>query len=118
MFRFPGKVLAAVDVWGGAPGTVNTDARRLGDAKPFVDAIVRIHRRYGYFRRAPRSSLATVCVLVLPPLARPMVKDPPSRSKLSQRNPTASDARKPWPGAVGACHARDSDHACQQPRSV
>jgi hypothetical protein len=36
-----------------------------------------------------------VCVEVLPPLARPMVSLPPPRSKLSQRSPTASDARSP-----------------------
>ena len=47
------------------------------------------------FRSADRSSLAIVCVLVLPPLARLMVKVPPSRSKLSQRSPTASLARNP-----------------------
>ena len=46
-------------------------------------------------RSAERSSLATVWVLVLPPLARVMVKVPPSRSKLSQRSPTASLARNP-----------------------
>jgi hypothetical protein len=33
-------------------------------------------------RSAERSSLATVCVLVLPPFPRPMVNDPPSGSKL------------------------------------
>jgi hypothetical protein len=56
-------------------------------------------------RSAERSSLATVCVLVLPPLARTMVKDPPSRSRLSQRSPLPTPAiHGDTPGAVGACH--------------
>jgi L-aminopeptidase/D-esterase-like protein len=37
---FPKKVVAAVDVRGGAPGTVNTDALRLAYDDPSVDAIV------------------------------------------------------------------------------
>ncbi len=40
VFRFPNRASAAVDVRGGAPGTVNTDALRLGYSRPFVDAIV------------------------------------------------------------------------------
>ena len=40
IFRFPNKATAAVDVRGGAPGTVNTDLLRLGYARPFVDAVV------------------------------------------------------------------------------
>jgi len=40
IFRFPGRVMAAVDVRGGAPGTVNTDILRLGYSDPFTDAIV------------------------------------------------------------------------------
>src|SRR5579863_6084363 len=37
LFRKP--VMTAVDVRGGAPGTVNTDALRLGYEEPFVNAI-------------------------------------------------------------------------------
>jgi L-aminopeptidase/D-esterase-like protein len=37
---FPKEVVAAVDVRGGAPGTVNTDALRLAYDEPSVDAIV------------------------------------------------------------------------------
>ena len=40
IFRFPNRATAAVDVRGGAPGTVNTDLLRLGYARPFVDAVV------------------------------------------------------------------------------
>jgi L-aminopeptidase/D-esterase-like protein len=40
VFRFPNRVSAAVDVRGGAPGTVNTDILRLGYEGPFMDAIV------------------------------------------------------------------------------
>ena len=40
IFRFPNRVMAAVDVRGGAPGTVNTDILRLGYDERFVDAIV------------------------------------------------------------------------------
>ena len=36
---FPGRVTAAVDVRGGAPGTIETDALRLGYDAAFVDAI-------------------------------------------------------------------------------
>jgi L-aminopeptidase/D-esterase-like protein len=36
---FAKPVLAAVDVRGGAPGTINTDALRLGYDEPFVNAI-------------------------------------------------------------------------------
>jgi 6-aminohexanoate-oligomer endohydrolase len=39
VLRFAKPVLAAVDVRGGAPGTVNTDALRLGYDEPFVSAI-------------------------------------------------------------------------------
>jgi len=39
VFYFPDGVAAAVDVRGGAPGTVNTDTLRLGYEKPYVDAI-------------------------------------------------------------------------------
>jgi L-aminopeptidase/D-esterase-like protein len=39
VLRFAKPVLAAVDVRGGAPGTVNTDALRLGYDDPFVSAI-------------------------------------------------------------------------------
>lgn len=39
VFRFPEGVMAAVDVRGGAPGTVATDFLRLGYESPFVDAI-------------------------------------------------------------------------------
>jgi hypothetical protein len=40
VFRFGRKVLGAVDVRGGAPGTVNTDYLRLGYEKPELDAVV------------------------------------------------------------------------------
>jgi L-aminopeptidase/D-esterase-like protein len=40
IFRFPNKVSAAVDVRGGAPGTVNTDLLRLSYADRLLDAIV------------------------------------------------------------------------------
>jgi L-aminopeptidase/D-esterase-like protein len=40
VFYFPGKVKAAVDVRGGAPGTINTDALRLGYESRMMDAIV------------------------------------------------------------------------------
>jgi L-aminopeptidase/D-esterase-like protein len=39
VFRFRKPVMAAVDVRGGAPGTVNTDALRLAYDAPFVNAI-------------------------------------------------------------------------------
>ena len=39
VFYFPKPVMAAVDVRGGAPGTINTDALRLAYDEPFVDAI-------------------------------------------------------------------------------
>jgi hypothetical protein len=40
IFRFPDSGLAAVDVRGGSPGTVNTDYLRLGYEEPNVDAVV------------------------------------------------------------------------------
>jgi len=40
VIRFGRKVMAAVDVRGGAPGTVNTDYLRLGYEEPQLDAIV------------------------------------------------------------------------------
>lgn len=40
VFRFGKKVLGAVDVRGGAPGTVNTDYLRLGYEHPELDAVV------------------------------------------------------------------------------
>jgi L-aminopeptidase/D-esterase-like protein len=40
VIRFPKQATAVVDVRGGAPGTVDTDALRLGYKDPFVDAIV------------------------------------------------------------------------------
>jgi len=40
ILRFPGSAVAAVDVRGGSPGTVNTDYLRLGYEEPKVDAIV------------------------------------------------------------------------------
>jgi L-aminopeptidase/D-esterase-like protein len=40
IFRFPDSALAAVDVRGGSPGTVNTDYLRLGYEEPNVDAVV------------------------------------------------------------------------------
>lgn len=39
VFHFPKPVMVAVDVRGGAPGTINTDALRLAYDEPFVDAI-------------------------------------------------------------------------------
>jgi L-aminopeptidase/D-esterase-like protein len=39
IFHFPKPVMVAVDVRGGAPGTINTDALRLAYDEPFVDAI-------------------------------------------------------------------------------
>ena len=40
VFYFPNRALVAVDVRGGAPGTVNTDILRLGYSDRFIDAIV------------------------------------------------------------------------------
>ena len=40
VFHFPKRVLAAVDVRGGAPGTVNTDILRLGYEASDIDAVV------------------------------------------------------------------------------
>lgn len=40
VFHFGKKVLGAVDVRGGAPGTVNTDYLRLGYERPELDAVV------------------------------------------------------------------------------
>jgi L-aminopeptidase/D-esterase-like protein len=40
ILRFPGSAVAAVDVRGGSPGTVNTDYLRLGYEQPSVDAVV------------------------------------------------------------------------------
>jgi L-aminopeptidase/D-esterase-like protein len=40
IIRFPNRASAAVDVRGGGPGTVNTDALRLGYGRRFTDAIV------------------------------------------------------------------------------
>ncbi len=40
IFRFPKGASAAVDVRGGAPGTLNTDLLRLGYGAPFVSAVV------------------------------------------------------------------------------
>jgi L-aminopeptidase/D-esterase-like protein len=40
VIRFPKRASMAVDVRGGAPGTVNTDALRLGYGRPFTDAVV------------------------------------------------------------------------------
>ncbi len=39
VFHFPKPAMIAVDVRGGAPGTINTDALRLSYDEPFVDAI-------------------------------------------------------------------------------
>jgi 6-aminohexanoate-oligomer endohydrolase len=39
VFYFPKSAKAAVDVRGGAPGTINTDALRLGYDSAFVDAV-------------------------------------------------------------------------------
>lgn len=39
VFYFPKRVMAAVDVRGGAPGTINTDVIRLSYESPFVSAI-------------------------------------------------------------------------------
>jgi L-aminopeptidase/D-esterase-like protein len=40
VIRFPKRASMMVDVRGGSPGTVNTDALRLGYGRPFTDAIV------------------------------------------------------------------------------
>jgi L-aminopeptidase/D-esterase-like protein len=40
IIRFPHRASVVVDSRGGAPGTVNTDALRLGYSSPFTDAIV------------------------------------------------------------------------------
>jgi L-aminopeptidase/D-esterase-like protein len=40
IIRFPKRASVVVDVRGGGPGTVNTDALRLGYGRPFTDAIV------------------------------------------------------------------------------
>jgi len=40
VIRFPKRASVAVDVRGGAPGTVNTDMLRLGYGRPFTDAVV------------------------------------------------------------------------------
>jgi 6-aminohexanoate-oligomer endohydrolase len=40
IFRFPDSAVAAVDVRGGSPGTVNTDYLRLGYEQPSLDAVV------------------------------------------------------------------------------
>jgi len=40
VIRFPKKASMVVDSRGGAPGTVNTDALRLGYSRPFADAVV------------------------------------------------------------------------------
>jgi L-aminopeptidase/D-esterase-like protein len=40
IFRFRKSVLGAVDVRGGAPGTVNIESLRLGSEEPTVDAVV------------------------------------------------------------------------------
>lgn len=40
VFHFPRRALAAVDVRGGGPGTVNTDYLRLGYEQPELDAVV------------------------------------------------------------------------------
>ena len=40
IFRFPDSAVAAVDVRGGSPGTVNTDYLRLGYEHPSLDAVV------------------------------------------------------------------------------
>lgn len=40
VFHFPKRALAAVDVRGGGPGTVNTDYLRLGYDEPDLDAVV------------------------------------------------------------------------------
>lgn len=39
VFHFPKPVMVAVDVRGGAPGTINSDSLRLSYDEPFVDAI-------------------------------------------------------------------------------
>jgi L-aminopeptidase/D-esterase-like protein len=39
LFHFPKPVMTAVDVRGGAPGSINSDALRLSYDEPFVDAI-------------------------------------------------------------------------------
>ena len=38
IIRFPHRASVVVDLRGGAPGTVNTDALRLGYSSPFTDA--------------------------------------------------------------------------------
>jgi L-aminopeptidase/D-esterase-like protein len=40
VFRFPKRALGAVDVRGGAPGTIGTDGMRLGYERPSLDAVV------------------------------------------------------------------------------
>jgi len=40
VIRFPKRATLVVDSRGGAPGTVNTDALRLGWSQPFADAVV------------------------------------------------------------------------------
>ncbi len=40
VIRFPKRATLVVDSRGGAPGTVNTDALRLGWSRPFADAVV------------------------------------------------------------------------------
>ncbi len=40
VIRFPKQVSLVVDSRGGAPGTVNTDALRLGYSRPSIDAVV------------------------------------------------------------------------------
>jgi L-aminopeptidase/D-esterase-like protein len=40
VIRFPKRAVAAVDVRGGAPGTLMTDTLRLGYGRAFVDAVV------------------------------------------------------------------------------
>ena len=40
VIRFPKRASLVVDSRGGAPGTVNTDALRLGYSRPFADAVV------------------------------------------------------------------------------
>jgi len=40
VIRFPKRASLVVDSRGGAPGTVNTDALRLGYSRPSIDAVV------------------------------------------------------------------------------
>ena len=40
VFRFPARATTVVDVRGGSPGTLNTDALRLGYGSSFIDALV------------------------------------------------------------------------------